>query len=173
MDNNELEILYLKHERNLRLYCLKLTQNNKDDAEDLVQEAFARFIARIRQEETRIADDKVGFYLGKIAKNAWYERFRKRINSNNTDELDSRISAAQLIDRFSVSDEIYFDELCRVGLGSLSELERKVTLLFYVEELKQKEIARVCSISVSYVKQILIRVRRRLRNIRTQLKGQQ
>ncbi len=114
----------------------------KDDgyAEDMAQETFVRFFRTLKQYQHY---GKVGNYLYAIAANACKDYHRK-MREIPMEELPE----AQNKNTESLEEYIAVKE----ALNNLPEELREVAVLFFVQERKQKDIARILGLSLSLVK---------------------
>lgn len=147
----------------IRLKLLNLSmkyQRSFWDAEEVVADTYMQAIEKWDQFEGR---SKLSTWLYKICINKNLEQIRKQK------------SAAEQIKRIALScwtnlrgkreDYVALKEDFRAALELLDERERSVFILVVFEELSQKEIAEILDISVSNVKVILHRGRKKLTSI--------
>ncbi len=96
-------------------------------------------------------------YLAAIAKNSAYSKLRnKKITLELKDEL---ITDNLTFDTDNVIDEI----LVRQKIEELSEIEKTIFTLYYVDGYKIKEIAKKLKLSSSGIKMKLYRIRKKLK----------
>jgi RNA polymerase sigma-70 factor (ECF subfamily) len=161
----ELDIFMEKHGRDILSFCKYLTKNT-DEAEDLCQDTFLLGIEKAEQYED---DSHAKNYMLSIAVRLWKNRkrkyaWRRRImdeqiipkseyEQENTGEINS--PEAVVIK----NEEHAFVREC---VGRLPEKKRMVILLYYMEGLKEKEIADVLNISQGTVKSRLHKARAEL-----------
>jgi RNA polymerase sigma-70 factor, ECF subfamily len=124
--------------------------NNTQDSEDIMQEVFLRYIRSkpcFKNEE----HEKAWFIRVTIncAKNlltsSWFRR---------TTKLDDRLSV-----KLAEKSEVYY------AVMSLPKDMRTVIHLYYYEDYDIREISVLLSRSESYVKSILMRARKKLKNV--------
>lgn len=124
----------------------------KDDgyAEDMTQETFVRFFRTLRHYQHY---GKVVNYLYVIARNVCNDYYRKK-KEIPFEELP------QVSDKHSEN----LDELItvRVALDILPEELKEVAVLFFVQEHKQKDIAKILGISLPLVKYRIRRAKKLL-----------
>ena len=135
-------------------YCYYKIKN-QDIAEDLTQDTFLRFLKSGYREQGKQLQ-----YLYTIARNLCIDHYRK----NNVDMLipvdDEQISESlQMEDNIAMRSDVW-----RV-LGTLSEEDREILLLRYVNEEKDAVICKVFGIS-------RFSLYRRLRKLRSVLREQ-
>lgn len=156
MPKDMFEELFLNHESRLRQFCRRLTNYNSDYTEEVIQQCFLNLLGSHKKEVVlALPDDKAQLYLKGIAKNAWRQRFRKNSVLNNADSLDDESSPRELESDESLDDSIYYKERKEVlfkALKFLNELERKIIMLNFLENINLEEIAFICGFSLSYIK---------------------
>ena len=102
-------------------------------------------------------DKDLKSYLAVIARNSAYSKLRnKKITFELKDEL---IPDNLVLDTNDVIDEI----VIRQKIKELSELEKTIFTLYYVDGYKIKEIARKLKLSSSGIKIKLYRIRKKLK----------
>lgn len=102
-------------------------------------------------------DKDLKSYLAVIARNSTYSKLRnKKITFELKDEL---IHDNLVLDTNNVIDEI----VIRQKIKELSELEKTIFTLYYVDGYKIKEIARKLKLSSSGIKIKLYRIRKKLK----------
>ena len=127
-------------------YCF-LHIHDRFDAEDMVQETFTRFFESLN---TYRNYGKVKNYLYCIAANIIKNHYKKR-KDVLTDEIP------EVPDHPMEDIEIRLD--IEKAVDHLPEELREVTILFFFQELKQTEIARLLHIKLSLVKYRIRRAR--------------
>jgi RNA polymerase sigma-70 factor (ECF subfamily) len=122
------------------------SSGRRDVADDLLQEAYLRFISRERT-TMRIEDARP--YLFRIASNLLHDRWRRRDKSPPTPDL--------------VGESVVAGSEARVdALRMLSRLKprsRELLVLAYVEGMTHREIAKVTNLSALSVRVLLSRAR--------------
>ncbi|MBO4492765.1 MAG: sigma-70 family RNA polymerase sigma factor [Ruminococcus sp.] len=114
-------------------YCF-LRVRHKETAEDLTQETFLRYLEHPHYNSV----DKTLQLLYTIAGNLCTDEFRKK----RTEELpDTEISSE------SVEDDVLSNFDLKQALGKLSEEDREIILLRYVNEVPVNVIAKLHNIS--------------------------
>lgn len=148
-DRQALDSFVRKYYTLISRYCYAHTPN-KSDAEDLTQETFTRFFRSFSDYQH---NGKALNYLYTIASHVCTDYGRGRIP---TEELPEALEAEQtdFDSRIAVRQAVY----------SLPEELREVTILYYLQDLSQKEIANILSIGLPLVKYRLRRAKERLKN---------
>lgn len=142
----EFEENIIRHIDSLYNAALRMAQN-KEDAEDLVQEAALRayrFYHKFRQGTNFRA------WLITILRNIYINEYRKRIKEPGKvefTEVEDFISSPQI----SGLSEGGFSEALKLSIDKLPEALRTTVTLFYVEGFSYKEIAKITSIPVGTV----------------------
>jgi RNA polymerase sigma-70 factor (ECF subfamily) len=155
--NEELRALVAEHQAPLLRYAYRLVRN-AEQAQDMVQEAFVRYLTRTPAygEPKQRAS-----WLYKVTHNLcvdWVKRESRRHDVHEFSEVLPREersdTAAVAADRRSQLDRM---------LEELSESQRTVMLLFFEEGKSYKEIAEITGHSISNVGMLLHRGLKRLR----------
>lgn len=148
-------------------YCYSIAYNiltNQEDAEESVSDTYlSAWNAMPPRRPAALAA-----FLGKITRHISIDRWRKyRAEKRGKgqielalDELSECVSGAQSAEDSAIRKEI----LAGVNrfLGTLNETERRVFLCRYWYLDSTEEIAQKCGFSVSKVKSMLLRIRKRL-----------
>jgi len=138
-DDTAIETFVRKYYPMILRYC-HLHLRDKSYAEDATQEVFARFFRTLN---TYRHYGKTRNYLYVIAANICRDFYRKR----------SEISAEELPDEPILEMEPLDLRLdVRGALEKLPPELREVTILFFFQEVKQKEIAKILNIGLPLVK---------------------
>lgn len=145
-DNSAGNQLVKKYYAPIYQYCF-LHIHDRDCAEDMVQDVFIRFFEALFN-GTDI--EKTKSYLYRIAGNVIKNNYKKR-KELLCDELPE-VSEEQTADL-----EIRLD--IEKAIEELPEELKEITILFFFQELKQKEIAELLGIKLSLVKYRVARVK--------------
>lgn len=134
-------------------YLRRLTGNTAV-AEDLLQDAYVRFLAASRLPED---DDHRKNYLYRIATNLARDRFRREKIETDTGSRFPPQAA------WKPAPGVGFENGTDTWslLSRLSPRDRELLVLAYVEEMTHKEIAGVTGLMRASVKPLLFRARRR------------
>ncbi len=165
MEQNERFDLIYSETRDDLLRYLMLRTNGAPEAEDLFQEVYRRFYARLARSVLPILDPRR--YLFSVAKKvlAGYYRTaakRKEAEQPLPEDFDL-VSEDEPLDERLLREE-RMDEVWRL-LEREPELSRRVFLLFYGCDQSQKEIAASLGITEEAVRQRLYRTRGRIRDL--------
>lgn len=149
----ELEV----HIASLRRYARALLRN-RVDAEDLVQEALVRAIAR---SDTFQAGTNLRAWLFTILHNVHVNQLRGK--AARADEVPVESVEAHLVTPARQEERVELREMMR-AVDALPEEQRKVLLLVAVEGMKYDEVARVLGVPIGTVMSRLSRAREAVRN---------
>jgi len=147
---------------NSYVYKIVLNESNgritKEDIEEIISDVF--FLLWKNYE--KIDDyDKIKSYIGRIAKNTTMNRlrstkndlvFEENIFSNGKNEEQNYLVNEQL-------------KIVHDALKDVDSLDKKIFLMYYYENKKVKEIAKLEDMNTSTVKTRLHRTRKRLKKI--------
>ncbi|WP_311083180.1 RNA polymerase sigma factor [Paenibacillus polymyxa] len=153
MDIKDVEDLYLSCKSDLLGYLLRIL-HNKQDAEDLLHECFIRFISA----SPNLPQDRIRFYLLRIAKNLAIDLIRKR---KKMDEYNLRKEL--LYYHWDTVDFEIQEEVNRILLMASNTEQRTVLELRVVRGYSIKETARILNKSENSVKSSLHRASKRIK----------
>ncbi len=161
--------LYRRYANRIYRYLLSKT-GNVDLAEDLTSQVFVRLIERIDQYTIAPRDNIAIFsaWLYRIARNLMIDEMRKRrrqttLEANHLQQLDDpQPSIAAQVERKLESEQVL------ERLEALSEEQRQVILLRFIEQYSIAETARIMGKSEGAVKVLQYRA---MQNLRTLLGG--
>ena len=165
MEQNERFDQIYSETRDDLLRYLMLRTNAAPEAEDLFQEVYRRFYARLTRSVLPILDPRR--YLFSVAKKvlAGYYRTaakRKEMEQPLPEDFDLLSEDEPLDERLLQEERV--DEVWRLLEGE-PEVNRRVFLLFYGCDRSQKEIAESMGITEEAVRQRLYRTRGKIRTM--------
>lgn len=131
-------------------YCY-LRVHNREAAEDLTQEAFLRFLEKPQYQ----GKNKDMQYLYTIAGNLCIDRFRKK----TAEELPEDIP-----DNSSGEDEMLTGIILRQALDNLSDEDREIILLRYINDVPIGVISKLYNVSRFTLSRRIKRILASLRN---------
>ena len=149
--------------------------NNKEEAQDIAQTAFMRFLRLMKRKQWKLEIKYVQAYLNRIALNlcndGWRQKEKEKAVSYDDDKTREALDreAAQSDESvITMENRIYFKELYRtlplnVILTGLNEYEEQIFLLRRVDGLSIKEIAPVVNREVCQVRYDLQKIEARIR----------
>lgn len=152
---------------------LRLT-GDQEEAEDLAQTAFVRFLRLMTRKQWDLEIDHVQAYLTRIARNLVNDRWREKgkekavsYDDDKTREAVDRETAQTDESVVTMDNRIYFKELYRtlpnVILAGMSQYEEQIFLLRRIEELSLREVADTVGKEICKVRYDLQKVEARIR----------
>lgn len=144
------------HIASLRRYARALLRN-RNDADDLVQEALTRAIAR---SETFKAGTNLRAWLFTILHNVHVNQVRAK--AARPDEVDVESVESKLVTPARQEEQVELGEMMR-AVHDLPDEQRKVLLLVALEGLKYEEVAEMLGVPVGTVMSRLSRAREAIR----------
>jgi RNA polymerase sigma factor (sigma-70 family) len=130
--------------------CLK----NEQDAQDVVQESFAR----LWQNRKKVENEKVKSWLFTTAHNTLINLAKKNSRTQSIDGADVKEPSTEAVNRFELREVI--DKV----LNQLPPLQKSIILLRDLEGYDYKEIGRILDLTESQVKVYLFRGRQKIKN---------
>lgn len=160
-DIDAFEKILILYEKIIFNHIYRIT-GNKEDAEDLTQEAFIRLY-----EKRSLIDPDKNFksWLYKIATNIALDFLRKKTRQKELFLIDSDEEPFETIgeeDSYYRIERIY--DLER-AIGGLKPIHKTVLLLFYRDDFDYEAIAKTLDVPVNTVKTHLYRAKKELKEI--------
>lgn len=158
--------LVRRYENRLLRYIVRISGVDRDDAEDILQEAF---INAYRNLHSFDCDRKFSSWIYRIAHNSTISDARKRkvrqryLIPGVEMELFERIASDEDVVR-DAERKMEAEEL-RLLLARLNEQHRDIIVLYYLEEMSYSEISDVLRIPVGTVGTRLMRAKKAFRKI--------
>lgn len=146
-------------------YMIYKMSGNKDDAEDLMMEAFTRAFSKLHQYEPKYA---FSTWLFRIATNVTIDFLRKKRNENTISIFDkpegSDVEIVGIIkgDKPNPEDESINKQkkqIIRSVVDKLKPKYRELIILFYYEEMSHEEISQKLNLPIGTIKAQLFRAR--------------
>lgn len=158
MTREQFTQLVRKEQSSLRRFLLAACSGNRDEADDIAQEALMKAYVASRDFE-----DVAGFsaWIYRIACNCLIDHQRKIAARGVTLDIDKAydVAAAAKSDDSFAYQELYH------AIDGLTVSERTAVLLFYMEDRPIKEITTIMNVAEGTVKAYLSRGREHLREI--------
>jgi RNA polymerase sigma-70 factor (ECF subfamily) len=145
--------IYHRHSPRIYAYCRRFL-GNKEDAQDVFQESFVRFIESTKQE--RVMTNVPAFLL-KIARNLCVNLKRKEKKPVTFEEY--------MVTDYGRSDQNEMVKLVNMALDLLPEEYREMFVLREYDGLSYQEIGEVTNTALSTVKIRIFRAKQKIREI--------
>lgn len=162
-DQSAYQSLMKKYQRLVQNLVYKMI-SNKDDVEDLTQEAFIKAFNSLEKFDREYA---FSTWLYKIASNNCIDYLRKK--KLNTFSIDKEISQSDEDLRFEIPDEDFKPDrdimqnqrtiFLQKAIDSLPAKYKQVILLRHKDEMEYEEIAKALGVPIGTVKAHLFRAR--------------
>lgn len=146
-------------------YMIFKMSGNKDDADDLVMEAFTRAFNKLHQYEPKYA---FSTWLFRIATNVTIDFLRKKKNENtiylsnkpegSDVELEGMIKTNSP-DPEDMSIKKQKNQIIRQVVDKLKPKYKELIILFYYEEMSHEEISKKLNLPIGTIKAQLFRAR--------------
>ncbi|MDE6808851.1 MAG: RNA polymerase sigma factor [Muribaculaceae bacterium] len=147
--------LVTEYEGGLRRFLLNLTGNDAALTDDLSQDTFLKAYLSIRSFK---GISKFKTWLYRIAYNEFVDwKRRNLVVSVTRAEIPERV-----VDTVAPSDAMIDLEQC---MASLSDIEKSMVLLFYVEDMPVKKVAEITGCPEGTVKSYLSRARAKMADV--------
>ena len=140
-------------QKSLRRFLIALCNGNSDLADDIAQETYLKAYLSF---ENFKKEDKFKSWIFKIAYNNFLN-FSKSLKSTISVDNLKEVSTSE------TPESNYRYQLLYLALDLLSEKERSIILLYYMEGYSSKEIAEIFEITDESVRKILSRGREHLK----------
>ena len=140
-DDSAIESFVRKYYPKIFQYCL-LHIRDRGDAEDLTQETFLKFFQSFKRYQHR---GKCSAFLYAIASNNCKDYYRKA-KEQYMEEVPEKAGTDQDMDTAEIRMDV------ETAVARLPEELRETAILFFFQNLKQKEIAKLLDIKLSLVK---------------------
>lgn len=154
---NNLELIYNRYIRDLSVYATYLGAD-KEIAMDAIQDIFCKLSAK---NEPFSNIQSIKLYLFKSLKNRIYDIYRAKQEHISLDAVDTSSEPVFNI-RLTIEDKLICDEeqakiknAVAEILGILSDRQREIVYLRYVQEYSYEEIAELLGISVNSCRKYL------------------
>ncbi len=133
---------------------------NREDAEEITQDAFVKAFTGLRSFNK---DAKFSTWLYRIVVNTALNK--KRLKKLDTIEIDAFPDEETANDMSGILDKYTREEqrkYIRLAIGSINENERLCITLYYLNELSIQEVSESTGISLSNIKVLLYRGRKKI-----------
>ncbi|PLX27757.1 hypothetical protein C0583_00760 [Candidatus Parcubacteria bacterium] len=165
---NEDYFLYLmrRYETKLLAYILRISSNNSEEAEDILQDVFIKVYKNLNNFDTNL---KFSSWIYRITHNEVISKYRKnkKILQFSDQELKDEIFN-RIVDDFDVKEKVDNDILRNKLLKNIDLLDEKyrnVLVLKYFEDKEYAEISYILEKPVGSVATLLYRAKKELANL--------
>lgn len=158
--DSKLKDAYTAYYSSVYKFCLSRLKSDRASVDDCVQETFIVLYKKY------LSGEEIEFtqaFLLKTASNFVKKRFAqiKREETNvDIEEIKEIITHSN-----DIEDRLSFEEYSRMISDALSDTDREIFAMRYIQELKIEEIANKLEVSVSSVTTRLSRMRNKLREV--------
>ena len=133
-----------KYYEDILRYCVYHCNGDPEDAKDLTQNTFLRFFEEFPTYEHR---GKAKNFLYTIARNFCID-YKRRLGRTQTEVFDESLMYGNSVVTFTDREAEEIHEC----LSKVAEEYREVMILYYFQQLKQREIAKLLGIGLPLVK---------------------
>ncbi len=155
MDSAEFAAFYGRSARQLWAYLLRCS-GEPALAEDLMQEAYVRFLGATQPADAEVAARK---YLFRIATNLLRDHWRRPQPSSLDDLPESFFATCTSADEMAVQQQ-----LAR-AMSQMRSRDRQILWLAHAENYSHQEIAEITGLATASVRLLLFRARKRMRKL--------
>ena len=135
----------------LRRFFMNLTLGDQYLSDDLAQETFVKAYIEIRSFRGL---SRFGTWLFRIAYNEFYSYKRSQHATSDLDAVPEQ--AASPIESSEISMDV------KTAMASLSDIERTVATLFYIDDMPLKQVATITGLKESTLRSHLHRAREKM-----------
>lgn len=154
----DIEKIYQEYFETVNKYLFCLTHNS-DISEELTQETFYKAVKKIN---TYKGNCKISVWLCQIAKNLWYDQYRKSKKIVSIEELINMQSSETTEEQAILNDEkIYL----YTKMQNLDEQTREVIYLRITGELSFKEIGIILNKTENWARVTFYRGKQKLKEV--------
>ena len=135
----------------LRRFFMNLTLGDEYLSDDLAQETFIKAYIELRSFRGM---SRFGTWLFRIGYNEFYSYKRSEHATTDLDHAPERASSP--VDSSEISMDV------KVAMAQLSEIERSVVTLFYIDDMPVKQIATITGLNQSTLRSHLHRAKEKM-----------
>ena len=152
-DRHAFGMLVEAYQPRLRRFFMNLTLGDEYLSDDLAQETFIKAYVGLRSFQGM---SSFGTWLYRIGYNGFYSTMRSRHDTTSIDEAyEQPVSTAS-----TSATEAAMD--VKVAMASLSELERTVVTLFYIDDMPLKKVATITGLNQNTLRSHLHRAKEKM-----------
>ena len=152
------------HEYRVKLfnYCLARLSGNREEADDCVQETFTLFYKKLKSGEEF---EHPRAFLYRTADNFVSRQKEKNAKDSKRNVPIDEVEIGTETDFFQRLEEIDFDAFAKELLSLLSEKEKEIYSLRYIEKMSVEEMAEKSGVSRPAMSMKLMRLRNKIKEI--------
>ncbi len=150
-DRRAFGMLVEAYQPRLRRFFMNLTLGDEYLSDDLAQETFVKAYIEIRSFRGM---SRFGTWLFRIGYNEFYSYKRSEHTTTNIETVPERSSTP--IDSSEISMDV------KTAMAQLSDIERTVVTLFYIDDMPVKQIATITGLNQSTLRSHLHRAKEKM-----------
>ncbi len=167
--NSRLRFKYLENRYKDRIFSYALWMvKNRHDAEDITQE----ILIKIWEHGHEIKLSSIKAWIMRATYNLCIDYIRKRsVKFKYTKQFDEEDALYELSDPEKTSDpgaetsQVIINEELEEAIEKLPELQKKIIIMYEIQELKYREISDILDIPINSVKVNIFRARKTLQKL--------
>jgi len=167
--NSRLRFKYLENRYKDRIFSYALwLVKNRHDAEDITQE----ILIKIWEHGHEIKLSSIKAWILRATHNLSIDYLRKRtVKFKYTQQYDDEDTLYELPDPVKTSDpgretsQVIINEELEEAIEQLPELQKKIIVMYEIQELKYREISDILDIPINSVKVNIFRARKNLQKL--------
>lgn len=152
-DRRAFGTLVEEYQPRLRRFFLNLTLGDEYLSDDLAQETFIKAYIELRSFRGM---SRFGTWLFRIGYNEFYSHMRSRHETSDIDTLIAQPISTATADALEASMDV------KAAMACLSEIERTVVTLYYINDMAMKNIALVTGLNQNTVRSHLHRAKEKM-----------
>ena len=158
----DLEFEKIVEKYNSYVYKIILNESNNKLTKEDIEETISDVFFLLWKNYEKIDDyDKIKSYIGKIAKNTTMNKLRKSKNELSFEE-NTFSSGKNEEQNYLINEQL---KIVHKALGDVDSADKRIFIMYYYENKKVKEIAKLEDIKVSTIKTRLHRTRKKLKKM--------
>lgn len=163
-NHDAFSVLVRRHTHNL-LSLSRRTLANKSDAEDVVQSVFIKLWQR--PDSWQADKSALNTWLYRVVLNACYDHSRAASTRSHAELSSDHVSLSPNVsDHLSDAEQEFLrNQRLASAMAKLPSSQRDAINLAVFAELPQKQVAQVLGVSVKAVESLLVRAKRKLKNM--------
>jgi RNA polymerase sigma factor (sigma-70 family) len=162
-DRNSLSVIYKRYYESLYAYGISMGMK-KETVKDAIQEVFLKLYFNTT---FNVSDNNLKFYLLKSVRNQLLDMVKLKKDTEDVSKHGSSFTLDVTIEDELINNEEYLQikQLVNKALSQLTERQKEIIYLRYVEEIEYAEIARLMNIKVQSVRNIVFKAMEKLKGL--------